>query len=53
MQKSSFLTVPSPLKTKLKREEVLTWFKNRDGFKDYHTGQSLQNEPDLHLDSPS
>jgi len=46
---SSFLTVPSPLKTKLKRKEVLAWFENMDGFKQYHNAQKLEEESFLHI----
>jgi len=49
---SSFLTVPSPLKTKLKRSEVLGWFGNKEGFKDFHNEQRLQDASPLHIDTP-
>lgn len=47
---SSFLSVQSPLKTKLKRKEVLSWFENKDGFNQYHTGQNILDESALHID---
>ncbi len=49
---SSFLTVSSPLKTKLKRDEVLKWFANKDGFNDFHEEQKIKGASPLHIDMP-
>lgn len=49
---SSYLTILSPKKTKLKRDEVLEWYNDPDNFKDYHNRESINRFSELQLDEP-
>ncbi len=49
---SSYLTILSPKKTRLKRDEVLNWYKQTNDFKKFHQQQSIHKFSELHIDSP-
>ena len=49
---SSYLTILSPKKTKLKRDKVLMWYENPASFKNYHNQQSIEKFMELHVDFP-
>lgn len=50
---SSYLTILSPKKTRLKRKEVLEWYNQADHFKQYHNEKSIEKFSELHIDSPT
>lgn len=50
---SSFLSVPSPQKSQLKRKEVLAWFDGSDEFNRYHRRQNILEDSFLHIDAPN
>jgi len=50
---SSYLTILSPKETKLKRDEVLKWYRNAAHFKEYHSQQSIERFRELHIDHPN
>lgn len=47
---SSYLTILSPKQTRLKRDEVLRWYREADLFKKYHSQQSIERFQELQLD---
>ncbi|MGD9931652.1 MAG: transposase [Mangrovibacterium sp.] len=47
---SSYLTILSPKQTRLKRFEVLRWYREADLFKKYHSQQSIERFQELQLD---
>ncbi|MCW0481722.1 hypothetical protein [Gaoshiqia sediminis] len=47
---SSYLTILSPKQTRLKRDEVLLWYREADLFKKYHSQQSIDKFRELQLD---
>ncbi len=49
---SSYLSILSPKKTKLKRDEVLTWYKNVDNLQEYHKTRAIEKFSELHIDNP-
>jgi len=49
---SSYLTALSPKETKLKRSEVLQWYKNKDNYKKYHSEEEIRKYLKLHIDAP-
>jgi REP element-mobilizing transposase RayT len=49
---SSYLTILSPKKTHLKRDEVLQWYREADCFKQYHSKQSIEKFLELQIDKP-
>ena len=49
---SSYLTILSPKKTRLKRNEVLGWYNQADHFKQYHNKESIEKFSELHIDNP-
>lgn len=49
---SSYLTILSQKKTRLKRDEVLNWYKQNIDFKKFHQQQSINKFSKLHIDSP-
>ena len=49
---SSYLTILSPKKTRLKRSEVLEWYNNTRNFNKYHNEKSIEKYSELHIDIP-
>jgi len=47
---SSYLTILSPKQTKLKRDEVLSWYREADTFQKYHSQQSIDKFSELQID---
>lgn len=47
---SSYLTILSPKKTKLKRDEVLQWYDDGKSFQKFHNQQSIEKFKELHID---
>ncbi len=48
---SSYLTIISPEKTNLKRDEVLRWFHDKAYFKAYHSKEQLEKYGELQINS--
>ncbi|NQU87827.1 MAG: hypothetical protein HQ541_18930 [Mariniphaga sp.] len=49
---SSYLTIVSPKTTRLNRNEVLHWFKNKTNFEKFHTQDQIERFDELNIDSP-
>ncbi len=49
---SSYLTILSPKKTNLKRDEVLKWYKDQHYYKEYHSSESIDKFADVQIDLP-
>ncbi len=49
---SSYLTILSPKKTNLKRDEVLKWYKDQHYYKEYHSSESIDKFADIQIDLP-
>ena len=48
---SSYLTMLSPKKTKLSREEVIRWFENKTYFEEYHSKEQIEKYKELQINS--
>ncbi len=48
---SSYLTMLSPKQTKLSRNEVLEWFKNKENFISYHSKEEIEKYNELRIDN--
>ena len=46
---SSYLTILSPKKTNLKREEVLKWFYDKAYFKEFHSKEQIEKYGELQI----
>ena len=49
---SSYLTILSPKKTKLSRDEVLKWYNDQYDYKAYHSSESVDKFADIQIDLP-
>ncbi|MBN1926408.1 MAG: hypothetical protein JW798_11285 [Prolixibacteraceae bacterium] len=49
---SSYLSIFSPKRTRLKRAEVLKWYENIDNFRKYHDKQTVNRFAELQVDLP-
>ena len=47
---SSYLTILSPKKTKLKRTEVLEWYRNKNDYMSFHSSGSIKRFHELNID---
>lgn len=47
---SSYLTMLSPKQTKLKRDEVLKWFQDKEYFTEYHSKEQIEKFEELKID---
>ena len=47
---SSYLTILSPKKTKLKRTEVLEWYRNKNDYMSFHSSGSIKRFNELNID---
>jgi len=48
---SSYLSILSPKKTNLKREEVLKWFYDKSYFKAFHSKEQIEKYGELQINS--
>ena len=48
---SSYLTILSPKTTKLSRDQVLAWYKNKDLYLKYHSSKSIERFEELTIDN--